>query len=102
MLRSTLPEEVGKTGLGPTEHADLHVALRGEPLAQDAQGDRLARAGIAGEESKAPLAGELLDAPAACFAAWRDVESLGRNVRSEGVPFEAIERQEVFVHGSSP
>jgi hypothetical protein len=94
--------EIGKSGLRPTKHADLHVTLRREPLAEDAECNRLAGAGIAGDESKAAFAGELLDPPAKGLDARRDVERLGRHVRSEGVPFETIEREQLCVHCSSP
>ena len=65
--------EVGEAGLGPAEDADLDVALSAEPLGENAQGDRLAGAGRAGDEGEAALADELLDAPAERLDASADV-----------------------------
>jgi len=41
--------EVGKAGLGPAENTDLDIALTAEPLRENAQRDRLAGAGRAGD-----------------------------------------------------
>ena len=54
--------EIGEAGLGPADDADLDVALSVEPLRKNAQRDRFAGAGRAGDEGEAALADELLDA----------------------------------------
>jgi len=54
-----LAVEVGETGLRPADDADLGVSLRTKPLGEDAQRDRLAGAGRAGDEREAALAGDL-------------------------------------------
>jgi hypothetical protein len=97
-----LAVEVGEPGLRPADHADLDVALRREPLAEDAQGDRLAGAGRSGDESKTAFAGKLLDAPAERLDTRGDAERLDRDIRGERIPLEAIERQQFLVHVSSP
>src|SRR5260370_31457053 len=80
--------EVGEAGLGPAEDADLDVALSAEPLGENAQCDRFAGAGRAGDEGEAALADELLDAPAERLDASADVERLDRHVGSERGPLE--------------
>ena len=94
--------EVGEIGLGPAAHADLDVALLREPLGENAQGDRLAGAGSAGDEGEAAFADQLLDAPAERLDARRDMERLDRHVGRERVPLEAVEREQLLVHVSSP
>lgn len=87
----------------------LDVALCAEALGEDAQRDRppigvegmLAGAGRAADESEATFAGELLNAPAECLDATRDMQRIDRYAGGERVPFEAIERQELLVHASS-
>src|SRR5260221_10503843 len=83
--------EVGEAGLRRGDDADLDVGLGAEPLRENAQRDRLAGAGRAGDEGEAALADELLDAPAERLDASADVERLDRHVGSERVPLEAIE-----------
>src|SRR5271166_6365202 len=85
--------EVGKAGLGPAENADLDIALTAEPLRENAQRDRLAGAGRAGDEGEAAFADELLDPPAERLDAPADVERLDRHVGRERVPLEAIKGQ---------
>jgi hypothetical protein len=94
--------EVGEIGLGPAAHADLDVTLLREPLGEKAQSDRLAGAGSAGDEGEAAFANQLLDTPAERLDAPRDMQRLHRHVGSERVPFEAIEREQLLVHVSSP
>src|SRR5258708_4050778 len=96
-----LPVKVGDAGLGAAKEAALDVTLRREALGEDAQGGGLAGAGRAGDESKAALADELLDPPAEGRNARRDVERLGRHIGGEGVPLQAIKREQLLVHGSS-
>ena len=59
-----LTVEVGKASLRPADDADLDVALCAKALGEDAQRDRLAGAGRAGDEGEAAFADELLNAPA--------------------------------------
>jgi hypothetical protein len=97
-----LAVEVGEAGLRTGEDAHLHVALGREPLGEDAQGHRLAGARVPGHEGEAALARELLDAPREGLDARCHVERLDRHIGSEGVPLEAVQREELLVHGSSP
>ena len=96
-----LAVEVGKAGLRPADDADLDVALGAKALGEDAQGDRLAGAGRAGDEGEAAFADELLDAPAERSMRRVTCKRLDRHVGCERVPFEAIEREHLLVHGSS-
>src|SRR5205807_5052655 len=97
-----LAVEVGEASLGPANDADLDVTLRAEPLGEDAQRNRLAGAGCAGDEGKAALANQLLDAPAERLDAPRDMQRLNRYVGCERVPLEAVEGEQLLVHVSSP
>ena len=94
--------EVGDVGLRATDDADLDVALRRQMSGQDAQGDGFAGAGRSRDEGEAALVGELRDPPAEGTQAGRDMQRLGRHAGGEGVPLEAVERQQLLVHGSSP
>ena len=94
--------EVGKIGLGPAAQADLDVTLLREPLGENAQGDRLACAGSPGDEGEAAFANQLLDAPAEQLDARRGMERLDRHVGRKRIPFEAVEREQLLVHVSSP
>ena len=94
--------EVGEIGLGPAAQADLDVTLLREPLGENAQGDRLAGAGSPGDEGEAAFANQLLDAPAERLDAPRGMERLDRHVGRKWIPFEAIEREQLLVHVSSP
>ena len=86
-----LPIEVGDVGLGAADHADLDVALRRQMFGQDAQGDRLAGAGSAGDEGEAALTGQLGDPPAEGMQACGDMQRLGRHAGGERVPLQAVE-----------
>ncbi len=86
-----LAVEVGDAALRVADHADGDVAQTGEPLGQDAQGDRLAGAGRAGDEGEAALAHLALYAEAEVLDARRDVECLRRQLGQEGIPLEAEE-----------
>src|SRR5208337_3031140 len=86
----------------PTAQADLDVTLLREPLGENAQGDRLACAGSPGDEGEAAFANQLLDAPAERLDARRGMERLDRHVGRKRVPFEAVEREQLLVHVSSP
>jgi hypothetical protein len=70
----------------------------GKAIGKDAQGDGLADAGGAGDEGKAAFTGKLLDPPAERFDALGGVERLDRHVGGEGIPFEAVERQQLLAH----
>ena len=94
--------EVGEIGLGPAAQADLDVALRREPLGENAQGDRLACAGSPSDEGEAAFADQLLDAPAERLDARRGMERLDRHVGRKRIPLEAVEREQLLVHVSSP
>ena len=94
--------EIGEIGLGPAAHADLDVTLLGEPLGENPQGDRLAGAGSPGDEGEAAFADQLLDAPAERRDARRDMKRLHRHVGRKRIPFEAVEREHLLVHVSSP
>ena len=94
--------EVGEIGLGPAAQADLDVTLLREPLGENAQGDRLACAGSPGDEGEAAFADQLLDAPAERLDARRGMERLDRHVGRKRIPFEAVEREQLLVHVSSP
>src|SRR5579883_3495003 len=83
-----LTVEVADSGLGPGEDADLDVALSREPFGEDAQRDRLAGAGSAGDEGEAALAGELLDPPAERFDARGHAQRLDRHVGGERIPLD--------------
>src|SRR5260221_9867721 len=87
---------------GPAAHADLDVTLLRESLGEKAQGDRLAGAGSPGDEGEAAFANQLLDAPAERFDAPRDMERLHGHVGRKRIPLEAIEREQLLVHVSSP
>src|SRR5258708_4978763 len=69
---------------------------------EKAQGDRLAGAGSPGDEGEAAFATQLLDAPAERFDAPRDMERLHGHVGRKRIPLEAIEREQLLVHVSSP
>jgi hypothetical protein len=94
--------EVGEVGLGPAAHAHLDVMLLREPLGENAQGNRLAGAGSPGDEGEAAFANQLLDAPAERLDAPRDMERFDRHVGRKRIPFEAIEREQLLIHVSSP
>ena len=97
-----LAVEVGEARLRPADDADLHVPLGLEPVGENAQGDGLADAGRAGDESEAALADELLGAPAEGLDAAADVQGLDGHVGSERVPLEAVEGEHLPVHEASP
>jgi hypothetical protein len=99
---SHLTVKVPESRLRTADDADLDVALRCESLGEDAQRDRLAGAGSAGDEREAALASELLDPPAERLDARRDAQRLDRHVRGERIPLEAVEREQLLVHVSSP
>jgi hypothetical protein len=95
--------EVGDVGLRPADHADRDVALcRQRWSARMRKTGGFAAAGRAGDEGEAAFGGQLLDAPAERFQARGDVQRLGRHVGGERVPFEAVEREHLVVHASSP
>jgi hypothetical protein len=99
---SQLAIKITESGLGPAEDTDPDVALCCEPLGEDAQRHRLAGAGSASDEGETAFAGELLGSPAERFDARCDAQRLDRHVRGEGIPLEAIEREQLLVHLSSP
>jgi len=94
--------EVGDVGLWAADHANLHVTLGGKRCGQDAQDGGLAGAGSAGDEGEAAFAHELLDPPAERFQAGGDMQRRGRHGGSERIPFEAVQREHLVVHASSP
>ena len=95
-----LAVEVGEAGLRAAEDADLHVALAPRPLGEHAQRDRLAHA------RAAPVTRAKPPSPTSCSTRQQndsrrraDVERLDRHVGSERVPLQAIQRQQLLVHG---
>ena len=94
-----LAVEVGDARLRAAEYPDLYVALRRQPLGEHAQRHRLAQPGQPGDQGKAALADELLDAPAERLQAGADVERLDRYLGSKGIPLQAVQRQQLLVHG---
>ena len=93
-----LAVEVGDPALRPGEQRHLHVAERRQPLDEQAQGDTLADAGLAGDQRKAPLAGEGLDAPAEMLHPRRQPQGLRRHVGRKGIPLESVEGQQLRRH----
>ncbi len=85
--------EVGDAALRSAEDADGEILVGGELVDQQPEGDRLAEAGVAGDEGEAALAGEVVGAPAEVFDLGGEEERLGRDLGGEGVPLEAGARR---------
>jgi hypothetical protein len=94
-----LAVEVGDVALGVGQRAHGHVAQLCEPLGQQPQRHALARPGLAADQRKAAFAHQaLLDAPAEALDPGGGAQGLGRQVRGEGIPLEAVEREQLLVH----
>ena len=96
--------EVGQMALGMREGADGEIGQPAEPVGEEAEGDGLAGAGLAGDEGEAAFADEaLLDAGAKELDLRRHEQGFQRQLDGEGIPLEAIEGQEFLGHdrGSS-
>jgi len=95
-----LAVEVGEVDAGVGECGDGEVGEPGEAGGEQAQGDALAGAGGAGDEREAALAGVgVLHAPAEVLDGGGGEQGLGRQLGAEGVPLEAIEGEQLAVHG---
>jgi len=64
--------------------------------------DALAGTGFAVDQGEAALTQvRLFDAPAEVLDFGRHIERLGRHLRGEGVPFQAVQGQQLLVHTQS-
>ena len=91
--------EVAEAGGGPGEDADAEVLQPIEAVGEQAQGGALAGAGLAGDEGKAPFAGETsLDPAAEVLHGFVGEQGLHRQLRREGVVAEVEEGQRLAVH----
>src|SRR5450631_2263257 len=94
--------EVAQVALRMMDDADREVGQASEALGEQAHDDALAGTGVAVDQREAPLAQvRLFDAPAEVLDLWRHIERLGRHLRGEGVPFQAIQGQQFLVHTES-
>ena len=72
-------------------------------LGEQAKGDALAGAGLAGDEGEAALAYQmLLDAAAEALDSRGGHEAVERQVGGERVPLQAIEGEQLAIHQRSP
>jgi hypothetical protein len=76
-----LAVKIADSSLRTSEHTNLGIALRREPLGENAQRNRLAYADVPSHQSEAAFASKLFDAPAERFDARRDIECLGWYLR---------------------
>jgi hypothetical protein len=84
------------------QHADGQIGQPGQALGQHAQGDTFSGAGVTLDQGEAPLAHQgLFDAPAEVLQLRRDEQRLERKFGCEGVPLQAIQGQQLMVHGDS-
>ncbi len=94
--------EVGQIALWMGQHTDGQIGESGQALGQQAQGDTLAGAGIALDHGEAALTHQgLFDPPAEVLQLRRDAQRLERQFGGEGVPLQAIQSQQLMVHGES-
>ena len=94
--------KIAQVALRMVDDADREVRQASEALGEQAHDDALARTGVAMDQGEAALAQvRLFDAPAEVLDFWRHVERLGRHLRGEGVPFQAIQGQQFLVHTQS-
>src|SRR5665213_1198867 len=87
--------EVAQAALRMVDDADREVRQASEALSEQAHDDALAGTGVAMDQREATLAQvRLFDAPAEVLDLRGHIERLGRHLRGEGVPFEAIQGQQ--------
>ena len=75
--------------------ADDDVGQGAEALGEQAQGDALAGAGVAGEHGEAAVGDAELDAAEEAVDGGRGEERLGGDVGAEGVKLQAVEREQL-------
>jgi hypothetical protein len=94
-----LPVEVGQVTLRVREGADGEIGQPAQPFGEQAQGDGLAGAGVAGDQRKAALADKaLLDARAEEVDLRGHAEGFERQLDGERVPLQTIEGQQFLGH----
>ena len=91
---SELAVEVHGAALGVLDGADEDVGQGAKALGEQAQGDALAGARIAGEHGEAAVGDAELDAPDEAVDGGRGEERLVGNVGAEGVELQAVEREQ--------
>src|SRR5580692_11358102 len=97
---SKLAVEVHRAALGMLDGADEDIGQSAKALGEQAQGDALSGAGIAGEHSEAAVGDAELDASDEAVDGGGGEESFGRNVRAEGMKLQSVEREQL-AHESS-
>lgn len=84
------------------DDADREVRQASQTLGEQAHDDTLAGTGVAMDQGEAALAQvRLFDAPAEVLDLRWYIERLGGYLRGEGVPFQAIQGQQLLVHTAS-
>ena len=94
-----LAVEVGDGALWPGEHAHLDVPEAAQVAGEDSQGDRLAGAGVSGDQGEATFADQALHAPAEVLELGEAPQGLDGDVGREGVPLEPVQGEQL--HDSS-
>src|SRR5260221_13218194 len=83
------------------ERSSGDVGQLSQSLGEEAQGDALSGAGIAGEQGEAAVGNAELDAPKIAVDSGRSEESIGGDIGSEGMEFQAVEREQLAHDDSS-
>ena len=76
-----LTVEVSQSALRSGQHPDLDITQTLEPSFEQSQSDRLAGSGIAGDQSEAAFAGEVLDPPTEAVECRRRAQPLDGHLR---------------------
>ena len=81
---------------------DHEIAVARQPLRKQAQNHALAGARLPDDQGEAAVADQMLvDAPAEAFDARRDEQRFGRQFGREGIPLEAVKREQSTFHRPS-
>ena len=86
---------------GVLDGADDDIGERAQPLGEQAQGDTLAGAWVAGEHGEAAVSDAEFDAAEVAVEGGSGEERIDGDVGPERIELEAVERQELGGHGSS-
>jgi hypothetical protein len=92
--------EIAGARLRVLDRADDDVPHRREATREEAERDALARAGITGDEDVAAIRDPEFDATEEGVDTGGGVERVDRDIRSEGIEFEAVERLQFGAHES--
>jgi hypothetical protein len=92
--------EIAGARLRVLDRADDDVPHRREATREEAERDALARAGITGDEDVAAIRDPEFDATEEGVDTGGGVERVDRDIRSEGIEFETVERLQFGAHES--